>query len=209
MSLNMKDEGGSFTPAPAGNHLAICYAVIDLGTQHQDAFQWEGATIVAKDVPQVLFMWELPNEMVDVDGQQQPAVISQFYNAYFSEKAKLRLHLEAWRGRAFTAEELNGFDIGNVVGKPCMLNVIHNEKGKAKITSVSALPKGMNVPELFNKSFTFDLSEYNQEVFDNISEGIQRIIKRSAEWQQNDFESPQQVRRDYEPETFTDDSIPF
>ena len=131
MSLTVKNEGGDFTPCPAGNHLAICYAVIDLGTQHQDAFVWEGKSIEESNKPQILIMWEIPAELVEIDGEQQPAVISKFYNAFFSDRAALRIHLEAWRGRAFTEEELCGFNIGNLLGKACMVNVIHTDKGKA------------------------------------------------------------------------------
>ena len=35
-----KPDGGNFTPVPAGNHVAICYRFIDLGTQ---TVEWKGA----------------------------------------------------------------------------------------------------------------------------------------------------------------------
>ena len=40
-----------------------------------------------------------------------------------------------------------GFDLVNILGKPCMVTVAHNEKGKAKVIGVSGLPKGVTCPE--------------------------------------------------------------
>lgn len=209
MSLTVKNEGGDFTPCPAGNHLAICYAVIDLGTQHQDAFVWEGKSIEESNKPQILIMWEIPAEIVEIDGEQQPAVISKFYNAFFSDRAALRIHLEAWRGRAFTEEELCGFNIGNLLGKACMVNVIHTDKGRAKVSGIAALPKGLTVPEPTNKTIMFDMDAYDQAVFDEISEGIQGIIKKSPEWQTHN--RPAQGFRETENPApdFDDSEVPF
>ena len=211
MGLVMKEEA-SFVQCPAGTHMAICYAVIDLGTQHNDAFSWEGKPIAESDKPQILIMWEIPAELVEIEGEMKPAGISKFYNAFFSDRASLRIHLEAWRGKPFTQEELEGFNIANLIGKPCMLNVIHNDKGKAKIAGVAAMPKGMTVPEQTNESIMFDLSNYDQAIFDSISDGIKTIIQKSPEWQA--LNQPAQGFRETEnPGTgFEDDgldSIPF
>jgi len=220
----MKDEGGSFTPCPPGNHIGVCYAIIDLGVQHQDAFVWEGAPVAESDKPQILIIWEIPAEQVEIDGEMKPAVISGFYNAFFSDRAKLRQHLEAWRGRPFSEAELMGFDLSNVLGKGCMINVTHTPAGKAKITGIAAMPKGMKAPEPTNTMIDFSLKNYDQAVFDSISEGIQNIIKRSPEWQQ--LNQPAQGFRDapmesYRPDSpvtaqdhdtppdFDDDDIPF
>ena len=120
MTLVAKNDGGDFAPAPAGNHVAICYAIIDLGTQHSDAFTWEGSAIPAADRPQILMMWELPNEPVEIadelGGGTKPAVTSHFYNMFFNDKARLRKDLESWRGRQFSQEELQGFDISKLLG---------------------------------------------------------------------------------------------
>ena len=216
MGLVMKEEA-SFVQCPAGNHLAICYAVIDLGTQHNDAFSWEGKPIAESDKPQILIMWEIPAELVEIEGEMKPAGISKFYNAFFSDRASLRIHLEAWRGKPFTQEELEGFNIANLIGKPCMLNVIHNDKGKAKIAGVAALPRGMVTPKQVNESIMFDLSNYDQAIFDSISDGIKTIIQKSPEWQALN-QPAQGFRQDVvstsqgvntEPPGFEDDDIPF
>ena len=182
MGLTVKDDGGTFTPAPKGNHVAICYGVIDLGTQHSDAFVWEGKAVPASDQKTILMMWELPMELIDIEGEMKPAMVSNFYNASFNEKANLRLHLEAWRSRTFSEEELCGFNIVNVLGKPCMVSIVHKENGKAKVAGVAAMVKGMNVPEVTNTLISFDMDIYSKDVFESLSEGIQNIIKKSPEW---------------------------
>ena len=217
MGLKLKDDGGNFTPAPAGNHVAICYGVLDLGTQHNDAFNYEGKAVPASDKPQILLMFEFPHEMIEIEGETKPAMISHFYNASFNEKATLRLHLEAWRGRQFSEEELCGFDISALLGKPCMVNVVHKENGKAKIAGIAAMVKGMEVPAVTNTLVSFDMDNYDQAVFDKISEGIQNIIKRSPEWQalnqpKEGFRSNDPAGDNAEPPPFEDsdlDSVPF
>jgi hypothetical protein len=220
MSLIAKKTGGDFTPAPAGNHVAVCYAVIDLGHQHNEAFTLNDGSHVPESIkPQVLLMWELPNEMVtykDESGVEQtkPAVISKFYTNSLHEKAALTQHLEAWRGRQFTVKETQGFDIANILGKPCMLNVVHTEAGKAKITGVASMIKGVDAPALTNELMMFNLDEFTEEQFNKIPEGIQNIIKKSKEWEK--MHPTAQGFRDAGPDVgdpgggnFNDDDIPF
>ena len=206
----MKESGGSFTPCPAGNHVAVCYAVIDLGFQHSDAFNWEGKQIEASDRPQIMIMWEIPEEQIEIDGEMKPAVISKFYNAFFSERATLRQHLEAWRGRTFSEEELMGFNVMNVLGKACMINVVHDAKGKAKITSISALPKGMTAPRPTNPLITIDFDDFNQVSFDSLSDGIKAIIQKSPEYKAiHEKHSGFRERENPAPEFDDDQDIPF
>ncbi len=210
MSLTVKNEG-DYTPCPAGNHAAICYAVIDLGTQHQDQFVWEGKSIEASDRPQILIMWEIAGERIEIDGVDKPASISKFYNAFWGERASLRIHLEAWRGRPFTGDEIDAFNVGNLLGKPCMVNVIHTDKGKAKVAGIAAWPKGMTTPTPENEPLLFDLENHDQGTFDKISEGIQNIIKKSPEWQaQNQPVLGFRQTENPVPDDFEDNSsIPF
>ena len=99
-----------------------------------------------------------------------------------SEKANLRKHLESWRGRAFTADELNGFDSKNILGKSCMLSLITSDKGKTQVAAVMASPKGMPVPEPLNKLTFFSLDEFDAGVFESLSDGIKKMIVLSPEY---------------------------
>lgn len=167
------DKGGGFTPAPEGTHVARCVTLTDLGTQHGE---FQGRATVRN---QVMVMWELPNTKMQ-DGQ--PFIVSAFYTNSLNEKATLRHHLEAWRGRAFTAPELKHFDLQAILGKACLLQVIHNEGGRAKVSAVIALPAGTVVPPQVNPSSTFWIDTATDAEFEAISDGLRAIIAASDEW---------------------------
>lgn len=176
--MKWKGGGADFTPPPVGNHPARCVRVIDLGTQTSE---YNGQPSTKR---QCLVSFELPTELMkggEFDGK--PFIVSKFYTASLNEKANLRKDLETWRGRAFTAVELEGFDSKNVLGKPCLVNVIHSEKGKAKLASIGAVPKGMTIPPQVNPSVYFSLDEFDQAGFDALSPGIKKIIAESPEYQ--------------------------
>lgn len=176
MGRMAKDTGGGdFPQAPTGTHMARCFRLIDLGTQHGE---YQGQPNIRN---QVLVSWELPTELME-DGK--PFAVSQFYTNSLSEKATLRHHLEAWRGRQFTEDELNGFDLMNILGKPCMVTVTANDKGKAKVNAVTGLPKGVSVPPQINPSSSFWIDEWDDEEFAKIPKGIQDIMKKSDEYRE-------------------------
>lgn len=176
----LSDSGGKeFEHASVGNHVARCVGMIDLGTQEQT---YEGKTSYAR---KIVLRFELPNELMqDGDYAGKPFLVSKFYTASLSEKANLRRDLESWRGRPFTAQELAGFDSKNVLDKPCMVNVVHTEKGKAKVTSVTPIPKGMQVPPRVNDLLYFSLErdEFKPEVFDKLHDYYKGQITQSPEW---------------------------
>lgn len=174
MSRYAKDSGGGdFKQAPAGNHIARCIKLTDLGHQRGE-YQGEPTF---RD--QVLITWELCNEKMD-DGQ--PFIVSAFLTNSLNEKAKLRGWLESWRGRQFTEAECKKFDLMNVLGKPCMVTVIMSEKGKAKVAGIASMPKGITAPEPVNTPSAFWLDEFDQEAFDALSDGIKKIVEMSDEW---------------------------
>lgn len=168
--------GGEFQQAPAGTHIARAIKIIDLGTQHGE---YQGQPTVRN---QVVISWELPNELMTIDGEEKPMIVSKFYTNSLSEKANLRRDLESWRSRPFTTEELMRFDLMKILGAPAMVTVIHNEKGKARVMGVAALPKGTKAPEPYNAPEAFWLDEWDAAKFEALSEGFKRIIAESDEY---------------------------
>lgn len=191
--------GGDFAQAPVGNHVARCVGLIDLGTQTSE---FKGETVVRR---QVVVRWELPSELQN-DGR--PFQVSKFYTMSLHEKATLRHDLENWRSRPFTEEELRGFDAKNILDKGCMVQVTHSDKGKARVTSVSSVPKGMAVPARVSELLFFSLEpgEYKPEVFGALGAWFQETIRKSPEWAQLQGEAPAK-----KPGHFDDlvDDIPF
>lgn len=186
-TLPKPPEGGNFTPPPEGTMLAVCYRILDLGTQQ---VEWNGSV---KHQHKILLSWELPNEPIP-DGEKagEPFTVHQRYTFSTHEKATFRKHLEAWRGKKFQESDFGegGFDIKNVLGKACFLTIVHNVKGDntyANIGSVAALPRGTPAPETTHNPITFLWLEkefFDQDVFNNLSEGLQDAIRRSPEYQE-------------------------
>ena len=193
MGRYAKDTGGSnFTPAPAGTHIARCFRLTDIGTHHSEN---QGKPNVRN---QVIVEWELPNELMDVGEEKKPATVSKFYTNSLSEKANLRKDLEAWRGRQFTEDELQKFDLMAILGKPCMVTVIHETKDgktRAKVTGVTAMPKGLACPPQVNPSSSFWLDDaWDDNKFASLPEGFQKLITQSDEYKQA-FSPPPPIKK--------------
>lgn len=188
MSLKAPVKGGAdFDPIPAGSHHAICYGVVDLGTQDGGNF---GPS------HKVLILWELPEERIDLEreGKRQnlPRAISQKYTLSMHKKANLRAILESWRARPFTDEEAAEFDITKLIGVNCMLTIVHaTGSGKnagrvfANVRGVSALPKGMAKRQQENPPLSFALGDFEGRTIafpQNMPEWIQKAVMESEEY---------------------------
>lgn len=176
------ETGSSFTPVPEGGYTATCIRVIDLGTQ-KTVFNGE-----TKLQHKVLLAWEIPEvEAEDKDGQVMPALIFKSYTVSLHEKATLRQHLESWRGKKFTPDELKGFDLANLLGKSCLMQVVHNESNGsiyANIQALMALPKGMKPAAAVHPLINFDLQKFGDGgMFELLSPKLQERIQGSPEYQ--------------------------
>ena len=164
MGLTVKASGGtsSFKPVPPGMHLARCYRIVDLGTQEST---YKG---VAKKLKKIMLQFEVHSEDVDgtplVTDKGEPMSISKNFTASLGENANLRKDLENWRSRSFTAAELEGFQLKNILGAWAMLSVVR-EAGNdgneytniASINPVSSQIKKAGLPQAHNELEIFDL----------------------------------------------------
>ena len=204
--MKWKDSGGTdFEQPPIGTHVARCIKLIDIGTQQGE---YQGKATYRR---QVIIGWELPNELMS-EGEHagKPFTVSKFYTASLGEKANLRADLKNWRGRDFTDEELAGFEAKNILGKPCMLSVTLNDKSKARVTGVMALPKGTPVPDQFNESLFFSLehADFKPEAFEALSEGYKKMIRVSPEYMELTKPGHAKPKTDGDISDM-DDDIPF
>jgi len=146
--------GPTFKPAPAGAHAAVCCDVIDLG---EIKVEYKGK---AKVQHKIRIVWQI-EELRD-DGN--PFTVNKRYTLSLHEKSTLRKDLESWRGRAFTEQELQGFDIEVLLSVPAMINVIHQARdgsAYANITSIMRLPKSMEAPKVINYTRVCDRTPEN------------------------------------------------
>jgi len=133
----------------------------------------------------------LPDERIEIDGEDLPRGISDTYTLSLNEKASLRKMLESWRGKAFTPEELEGFSLSKVLGAPCMVSIVQAEKNNgdkfAKVSAVSKLPKIMSKPDkVENDLVIFDISNPECPLSDmaKLPEWVQKRIMESFEYKE-------------------------
>lgn len=195
MSLKAKDSGGNFTPVPPGMYLARCYRIVDLGTQKTE---YLGQT---KYLQKVMFQFEVHGEDDDgkplVTQKNEPMSISKNFTLSLAEKATLRKDLQTWRGREFTAEELRGFELKNVLGAWAMISVTkttgNNGKEYTNIANINPVPKALKqaLPTPHNDTGLFSIEDPNMELFDTFSDHLKDKIKSSPEWQSRDGGKPE------------------
>lgn len=216
MAITAKDTGTGtdFDPIPMGMHHGVCYAAIDIGTQPQFG-----------NFPsrrKLIYIWEIPAERIEFvkDGVKKnlPRAISEKYTISLASKGNLRPMLESWRGRAFTPEELEGFDVSNVVGANCLLNIVH-EHGKgdkanriyANVASVNPLMKGTPKLKPENPTIVFSMEDIKGPITipEAIPEWIAALIKQSDEYQArlNNKHQPAPVQS--APVEIVDEDVPF
>jgi hypothetical protein len=133
MPIYAKKPESNYTPPDEGLYKFVCVDVVDLGMK-ENKFN--------KRLQQKVKLYL----MLDTEDAEMP-VIGQEYTNSLHEKAKLRHHLEAWRGRKFTDQELNGFDLEKLIGASGQAQIVHSISSEgntfANVQALVPLGKGM------------------------------------------------------------------
>jgi hypothetical protein len=143
----------SFTPCPKGQYSAVCVDVVDLG--EQDTGFKDERTGTPKMAYKVDIVWQVSKRMED----GRPFLVSSRYSLSFGEyngkRSNLLLLLDAW---GITTQDLldesNEHDIERLIGRHCILNVVHRKGIKnpeatyANVASIFPLMPGMEPMEM-------------------------------------------------------------
>ena len=191
-----------------GVYMAVCIGVIDLGEQYSEAFK--------NYSNKVLFIFEFPTELVEVDGAEKPRWISREFTVSTSKKSKLLEFIGSWNGRQYTPETFGEEELFDQIGKPCQLQLVTSESGEyTNIATVMQLPKGVKVNRTESDTYAFDMDEWNNEVFEALPGWIQEKIKKSTQYQKDhaptdEVDVPKEEPDDPQPETEkTEEAVPF
>lgn len=208
--LNDSGGGGDFMPVSAGTHFAVCDMVVDLGRQEVKS-QLYGDSVK----PQVYLRWQIPSERVEweKDGEKHegPAVVGKIYTASLGEKANLRKDLQAWRGKPFSSDELNGFDISKLLGVPATITITHTEKNGrtyTNVASVGGIPRGSTAPKPEGDLRLYDAD--NQQCFGDLPKWLREKIEHQvtgATGSADDLPEPRGAPTAFDPDL--DDDVPF
>lgn len=183
-SIIAKSSGTPRELIPANNYVARCIGMIHIGTI-EEVIQGQ-----VKKLDKVRITWELPYELktFDKDKGEQPLVFSSEFTLSLSDKANLRKMLESWRGKPFTAEEAESFDITKLIGKTCMLNIIHEASKKdptrifEKLSSIAAVPKGTTVPAQINPTRILSYDDFDFDYFNSLPDFIKEKMQKSDQY---------------------------
>jgi hypothetical protein len=174
---------------------------------------------VSKLLHKIMVGWEIHG--VNDDGTPikmkdgRPFAMFKNYTFSWAEKANLRADLQSWRGKPFTQEEMRRFDLKNVLGAWCMLNVIEkpgaDNKMYVNVAGVSPVPaviKNAGLPTAINTNEMFTLNEPDMVMFQSFSDNLKKKIMASPEWEKLQGKSTPQTASKA-PTFEEDDDIPF
>jgi hypothetical protein len=161
----------------AGGTIGRVYRIVDLGTQ-QTSYMGE-----IKMTPQVMLVFELPTELTK-DGR--PMTINGIYTRSLNEKAKLRAVVRALTGKTITDSNVREFNLSELIGKVCTVDIINKDdkmgNRKAYIQNIASAPKGIPIPDMFNESLIFDLSNFQIDSFSKLPKYWQDRISLTKEY---------------------------
>ena len=159
---------------------AVVSGIVDMGTQETNF----GAK------RQVMLTWELPlqTHVFDEDKGAQPLVRNKTYTMSLHEKSGLRKAVRGILGKDIEGE----FDLFDLIGANCMLNLIEVERDGKKyinIDGITPLMDGMakKEPEEIKK---LDLDEFDMNDYMELYGWVQERIAASPEYKKLNEKEP-------------------
>lgn len=164
-----------------GAYVATVYRIIYIGTEEVE-FKGQKNKLYKVDIT-----WELNNEMkVWKEGDEpKPAVISKSYTLSMGPKSNLRPIVEGIVG-GLTDFEANNFDLDDLLGKVCLLNITHGTTDSGKKyekVSTSKMMKGIELPKPFNKQYILSYYNWNEELYQALPQWIREKMSATPEYQ--------------------------
>jgi len=154
MAIMAKESTRVWTQAPEGLHQAVCCDVVDLGLVKTE---W-GEKPKVRVIFQLAIFDEDGAELYnpDITDADKRFEVRRDFGLSLAEKSLLRPFLESWRGRKFTREELDGFDLEKLIGINCQAQIIHNitEQGKTYANIQAAVPLGRGMAKIHAQDYT-------------------------------------------------------
>ena len=138
-TITAKGSDAKFTPHPEGQYVGQCVDTIDLGDKVET---FPGTPDKLSHKCALVFRTGEKNglgEYIDV---------AREFTVSMGEKANLRKFLEQWRGKPYTASQVEeGVPLHKLTGQPALLTIAHKTSAKdrkyANITACVGIPKQM------------------------------------------------------------------
>src|SRR5882757_45935 len=140
MTLTPAKKSKNFDPVPAGNHVARLYQIIHIGTIPT---QWQGTEKMTDKIRLTFELCDEKKEFKEGEGAK-PFSISREFTYSWGAKGNLRPFIEGFIGTKLHDDEAYNFNLEDLLGEACLLNVVHTEKDGntySNIQGASPLPK--------------------------------------------------------------------
>lgn len=175
--MKIKDRARpALPPVPAGQYLAVCVGVYDLGEQYSEKYK--------NYSPKIMISFDIPTVTIEVDGKQEPRQLSKEFTISGKNNSKLRAFISSWNGVQYSDEAFGEFDPLTQVGKPAMINVLLNETGEyANIDTIMPLFPGLTAPTTSTALRVWDMDNWNDKAFSELPGWVQDKIKKSTQYQ--------------------------
>jgi hypothetical protein len=136
-------------PCPEGRHPIICVDIFKADPEEQT---YDGAT---KLYEKVMFVFQAFPESGERDSEGKPFQVERKFTWSLAPEGHLRPFLESWRGRDFTKEELQSFDLKAVKGAQAWGTIVHNTRW-VNIEAIEPYKDddGLNLPPLQAGAYT-------------------------------------------------------
>lgn len=182
MNWNAPKPANNFQLAPVGQHKAILYGLIDVGTQ--DTKNMKGEDVKQRQIHMQLELHGKNAPLVD----GKPPVYSKRLTFSMHEKATLRAIIEAITGTTHSGNVYgDGIDILPAVGGCCMLQLAEAKRpdgsDSRKIQAVMPVDPDAPKPERVNPLRVFNLNEFDQTIFEGLPQFLKELIAKSPEYQ--------------------------
>lgn len=196
----------SVPPVNPGTYMAICVAIYELGEQQ---LSFKGKTRYAQ---QIQFVFEIPEERIEIDGEDKARQLSRTFTVSAGKKAGLRKFISSWQGKTFTDEEFKAFDTDTLLRKNAMIQVVLNDTGEyANIDTIMSLPKGVKASKPEADPIIFKMDEWDDALFETLPDWVKEKLMNSTEYQNDhaptdEVDFPQQETNEQPTEK---EAVPF
>jgi len=166
------DTGPQRELIPEGLHVAYCSRIIELG--EQPGYQGKPAR------PKAVIAFNLPGFTVEMNGETKHRMISNPFGITMSnfERADMTQYTKALNP--------NATNLGEFLGKPCMVNIVHYKKSNDttgdKIDKVLRLMAGTPAPEPDIDLWWFKFDDPDMNLWEKIPEFQRKIIMEAENY---------------------------
>lgn len=166
-----------------GSHEAMLIRVIDLGTQKphpKSPYQDPSRNIE--------LVYEILDQTIEINWEKKPMRVYEKVSPYISTNKTTNYHkkLNLLSGKSLTTEEAEEFDFEPLLWSIYSIQIVHNGEWE-NITGVTKVSK--KVADLYkdyespNESFFFSLEDYNDAIYQKLTDKKRDIISMSPEYQ--------------------------